>query len=117
MDLWKLHDKQKKLVIGLMSGTSADGIDAALTEITGCGTSTKVKQLGFVSIPFADEVRERILKVVNGHFGCTEEICLLSFLLSQKIACKKTDSALSREKTNKKKCGNSAKEPGPKYGT
>lgn len=83
MDLWKLHDKQKKLVIGLMSGTSADGIDAALTEITGCGTSTKVKQLGFVSIPFADEIRERILKVVNGHFGGTEEICLLSFLLGR----------------------------------
>lgn len=41
-----------RLAIGLMSGTSADGIDAVLVEITGCGVSTKVAQRAFLTLPF-----------------------------------------------------------------
>ena len=48
----KLWEQPFRLVVGLMSGTSADGIDAVLTKITGCGLSTKVEQLGFYFLPF-----------------------------------------------------------------
>ena len=48
--------KEKKLVIGLMSGTSADGVDAVLAEITGHGIETKVRQLAFVSPPYTEDV-------------------------------------------------------------
>ena len=41
----------KKLAIGLMSGTSADGIDAVLVEISGCSTNTHVRQMAFVTLP------------------------------------------------------------------
>lgn len=41
--LQKISKKKKKLIIGLMSGTSLDGVDAVSCEITGNGTSLKLK--------------------------------------------------------------------------
>lgn len=70
-----------RLAIGLMSGTSADGIDAVLVEITGCGTTTKVAQRAFLTLPFSDETRRRILRVAAGDFGGSEEICRMNFYL------------------------------------
>ena len=61
MSLRALMDKRSKLVIGLMGGTSADGVDAALVRITGWGLDTQVEQLAYVSVPFSDVVRARIL--------------------------------------------------------
>ena len=55
--------KDACIAIGLMSGTSADGIDAAVVELRGCGTDTRVRQLGFITLPFTDAVRSRILQV------------------------------------------------------
>jgi anhydro-N-acetylmuramic acid kinase len=70
-----------RLAIGLMSGTSADGIDAVLLRITGCGTQTQVQQLAFITLPFTDAVRARILRVAAGDFGGSEELCRMNFFL------------------------------------
>lgn len=81
-----LMNKDKKLVIGLMSGTSGDGVDAVLVEITGHGIETKVKQLAFVSPSYTKEVRDRILQVAGGDFGGAKELCLMNIFLSELFA-------------------------------
>ncbi len=85
-DLSVLKNKERRLVIGLMSGTSADGIDAALTEISGFGTSIKVKQLDFLFEPFDPAVRESILRLAKGSYGGSAEICKMSSLLGKLYA-------------------------------
>lgn len=83
MELW---EKPSRLVVGLMSGTSADGIDAVLTRITGSGLSTKVEQLGFFFIPFDRATRRAILDICSGMTGGTKEVCLLGTHLGRLYA-------------------------------
>ncbi|MBO4938349.1 MAG: anhydro-N-acetylmuramic acid kinase [Oscillospiraceae bacterium] len=75
IELW---NKPSRLVVGLMSGTSADGIDAVLTRITGSGLSTKVDQLGFHFLPFDNATRQAVLNICTGEHGGTREVCLLA---------------------------------------
>ena len=53
--LQDILQKDPLMVIGLMSGTSADGMDAALTEITGRSTSMRVRQIAYVSLPYSEQ--------------------------------------------------------------
>ena len=57
---------ETKYAIGLMSGTSVDGIDAALVKISGTGLSTKVGLVSFITLPFSEEVRAHILSLADG---------------------------------------------------
>ena len=85
-DLALIQQKKERLVIGLMSGTSADGIDAVLVRISGYGTRIQVQQLQFLFSPFEPKVRERIIQIGEGNLGGTAEICRLSNLLGQLYA-------------------------------
>ena len=84
--LTELWNKPARLVVGLMSGTSADGIDAALTRITGSGLSTRAEQLGFYFLPFDAPTRQAILNLCNGNRDGTREICLMSTHLGKLYA-------------------------------
>lgn len=84
--LAQLMDKKDKLVIGLMSGTSADGIDAVLVQIQGWGMDTRVHQREFITLPFPPAVRERILTMTQGGFGGSQEMCQMHFLLGKLYA-------------------------------
>lgn len=83
MTLSELMTKPCKRVIGLMSGTSADAVDAVLVQISGHGLSTKVTQESYVSIPFSEEVRAEILETARGTSGGSRRLCLLSARLGQ----------------------------------
>ena len=96
-----LWEKPSRLVIGFMSGTSADGVDAALVRITGFGTQTRAEQLGFRFVPFSDEVRAEILRLAGGGSASAADFCRMNFLLGElfceagEALCAQTGTKLS----------------------
>jgi anhydro-N-acetylmuramic acid kinase len=52
-----------RIVLGAMSGTSADGVDVAAAEITGRGLEMKAKYLGHVEHPYEGDLRKRIFAI------------------------------------------------------
>lgn len=77
----ELSKKEKRNVIGLMSGTSLDGVDAALVEITGSGTDTQINLIGFLEYPFPDGLKDFILNNSVKETSNVEDICRLNFLI------------------------------------
>lgn len=73
-------------IIGLMSGTSADGIDAAILEIIPSKGLPKLRLLRFAVFPFPNGLRDRILRVADAGSGVTSEICRLNVLLGELFA-------------------------------
>ncbi len=74
------------IVVGLMSGTSADGIDAAVTEITGAPPQIAVRLLAFHTTPWPPELRDRILAACQpGQLG-VDELARLHFQLGERFA-------------------------------
>jgi len=53
------------LVLGMMSGTSVDGIDASLVRISGAPPNLHIKLLNHTSIAFPAAVRKEILRVAE----------------------------------------------------
>lgn len=61
--LYQIAQKPARKIIGLMSGTSMDGLDVALCEISGAGESTEVKLLQFDTVDYSEEIKTEIRKV------------------------------------------------------
>lgn len=75
-----------RLVCGVMSGTSLDGIDVAFVRITGYGESTEVQPAAFEEIPFDDGIRSIIKKNSSPDTSSVDEICYLNALLGHVYA-------------------------------
>jgi len=69
------------LVLGLMSGTSADGIDVALARISGAPPNLNAKLLSHTSVKFPAAVREEILRVAEQQSISAGELSQLNFRL------------------------------------
>ena len=61
MKLEKIRKKKERYVIGLMSGTSCDGIDAVLVRIKGTSTQLAFKLIKMQNFPFTPIFRTRLL--------------------------------------------------------
>jgi len=74
------------LVLGLMSGTSADGIDVALARISGAPPHLDAKLLGHTSSKFPPALRKEILRVAEQHPISAGELSQLNFRLGEVFA-------------------------------
>jgi anhydro-N-acetylmuramic acid kinase len=76
-----------QLFIGLISGTSADGIDAALVRFTGDGDATQCELAHGHTYPWPDELRARLIALGQGApVGSLDEVGTLDVRIGEHFA-------------------------------
>jgi anhydro-N-acetylmuramic acid kinase len=73
-------------IIGLISGTSVDGIDAALIEISGQATDITVNLVEGQTYPYPPALREQILAVIAGQALTMAEFAALDDAIARQFA-------------------------------
>lgn len=63
--LYKIANKQKRTIVGLMSGTSLDGLDIALCNFEGSGLNCLINLLEFETIPYSKEFKNEIQSIFS----------------------------------------------------
>src|SRR5471030_961916 len=76
--LFAIAQKEEKTGIGLMSGTSLDGLDIALCRFTGNGLHTRFELLQFITIPYQEGFKKEIQSVFARRDADLEKVCLLN---------------------------------------
>jgi anhydro-N-acetylmuramic acid kinase len=75
-----------KYCIGIMSGTSLDGIDVALCKIKGSGLDTDIKLVKLKTYPYSDSLLVDIKKSLNLKTSDAQLLCSLNFKLGKEYA-------------------------------
>lgn len=73
-------------IVGLMSGTSLDGIDAALVRVNNSGLETEMEMIEFVTCPFPKEIEKEIMQSLSADTSNVQLICSLNFKLGKLFA-------------------------------
>jgi anhydro-N-acetylmuramic acid kinase len=71
-------------VVGLMSGTSGDGVDAAMVEIGRRKSGLRIEMVAFHPLPYPRSLQQRILSASLS--GTVSELCHLNALLGEWFA-------------------------------
>jgi len=82
----RLRGKRARVVVGLMSGTSADGVTAAVTEITGTGVGAEVRLIAYRTYPYPAAVRERLFALFKDGASGLSEASELNMLVGHLFA-------------------------------
>ena len=76
--LYEKSIKKEKLIIGLMSGTSMDGLDIALSSFSGSGADTQIKLLKFKTADYTDIFRQQVKAIFSKREVDLEMVCLMN---------------------------------------
>lgn len=74
------------IVLGMMSGTSGDGIDAAVVQLTGQPPSLSWKLVKHIHIPFPQALQDEIFACFNPKTSGVDRLCALNFALGKVYA-------------------------------
>lgn len=85
-DLYRIAGKPVRNIIGLMSGTSFDGLDIALCSFSGSGIDTKVKVLHFTTKDYAADFKEDLKSIFAKRTADLERITLLNAFIGSYYA-------------------------------
>src|SRR3989337_837140 len=75
--LEKIASKKSRIIVGLMSGTSMDGLDVALCKIKNEGLRTKCKLLEFATVSYSKDIKDKIAEVFAKKEVNFEKLCIL----------------------------------------
>ena len=78
LQLYHIAQKKERIIIGLMSGTSLDGLDVALCSFTGSGLNTNINLLQFETVPFDDDFKKEVKHVFSKKEVDLEKLTLLN---------------------------------------
>ena len=84
--LLRILEKPRRLIIGLMSGTSADGVDAALVEVAGSGMGTRARLIAFACLPYPPALKAEVLALCDAATGRVDQVCRMNALLGEWFA-------------------------------
>lgn len=73
-----IAQKTERVGIGLMSGTSLDGLDIALCWFKGTGLQTRFELIQFTTIPYPDSFKSEVRSVFSRRQVDLEKVCLLN---------------------------------------
>jgi anhydro-N-acetylmuramic acid kinase len=76
--LFTSAQKLEKIGIGLMSGTSLDGLDVALCRFKGNGLNTQFELLQFKTLPYTEEFKNEVRQVFSRKTVDLEKLTLLN---------------------------------------
>ncbi|MEZ4963789.1 MAG: anhydro-N-acetylmuramic acid kinase [Saprospiraceae bacterium] len=82
--LVKIAEKQQRLIIGLMSGTSLDGLDVALCRFEGAGGHTRVEVPHFATKPYDETFRDEIRRVFAKTEIDFQHLVLLNVMVAER---------------------------------
>lgn len=83
------------IVLGMLSGTSVDGLDVAAADLTLDGGVITLRPLGAIEYPWPDDIRARLLGILPPAATTAGEICALDTAVGQ-ISAQAAVAAIER---------------------
>ena len=75
--LYQTAGKHEKTIVGLMSGTSLDGLDIAVCKISGSGSHTKLSVTHYTTVPYTEDFKTAVRKIFSIKAVDLEAVTLL----------------------------------------